>query len=74
MFHVSDDNHRFQARWPYIDVNHPNKLDNHIKVDSFVLDTINGLVELFIAMTKINKQVSIVNVHSFIHSCETVSC
>ncbi len=55
MFHVWDDNHHLQIQRPYIDANHRNKLDQHVKVDSFVLDTTNGLVELLTVMTDINK-------------------
>jgi hypothetical protein len=42
-FHVWDGNHHLQAWQPYIDLNHPNELKWHVKVDSFVLDTTNNL-------------------------------
>jgi hypothetical protein len=38
-----------------IDLNHPDEEDWHIFVNAFVLDTTNGLVGLFIAMTNLNK-------------------
>jgi len=65
MFHLWDENHDLHAWWPYIDANHLNELDYHIKVDSFVLDTTNGLINLLITMTNINKWVSIVNILFF---------
>jgi hypothetical protein len=74
MFHVWDNNHHLQAWWPYIDANHPNKPNWHIKVDSFVLDTTNGLIKLLTTMTNINKWVSIVDVYSFFHRCQMVLC
>jgi hypothetical protein len=37
------------------DLNHPNELKWHVKVHSFVLNTTNGLMELFIVMIDINK-------------------
>ncbi len=53
MFQVWDRNHYLQAWRPYIDLNHPDEEYWHIFVDVFVLDTINGLVELLTAMTNI---------------------
>ncbi len=55
MFHVWDGNHCFQAWRLYIDTNHPNEPNKHIKVNSFVLDTNIGTVELLTAMTDIKK-------------------
>jgi hypothetical protein len=72
MFHIWDDNHHLQAWWPYIDLNHPNEPKWHIKVNSFVLDTTNGLVELFTTMTNINKWNSILTIHSYFKTCQIV--
>jgi hypothetical protein len=55
MFIVWDRNHHLQTWQPYINLNHLDEKDWHIFVDAFVLDTTNGLVELFIAMTNIKK-------------------
>lgn len=55
MFHIQDNNHHLQAWRPYIDLNHPHEKDWHISIDFFVLDTINGLVKLLIAMIDVNK-------------------
>jgi len=55
LFHVWDRNHRLQAWWPYIDLNHPNEEDWYISINAFVLDTTNGLIELLITMTNLNK-------------------
>jgi len=74
MFPIWNGNHHLQAWWPYIDANHPNEPNWHIKVHSFVLDITNGLVELFTTMTNINKWVFIVNVYLFFHRCQMVSC
>jgi hypothetical protein len=40
---------------PYIYLNHHDEEDLHISIDAFVLDTTNGLIELLIAMTDLNK-------------------
>jgi hypothetical protein len=55
MFHVWDKNHHLQTWQPYIDLNHLDEEDWHISIDAFVLDTTNGLVELLIGMTNLNK-------------------
>jgi hypothetical protein len=55
MFYVWDNSHYLQAWWPYIDLNHPNAPKWHLKINSFVMDTTNNLVELLIARTDINK-------------------
>jgi hypothetical protein len=74
MFHIWDGNHRLQAWWPYIDLNHPNETKWQVKVDSFVLDTTNGLVELLITMTNINKWDFILTIHSCFQTCQIVLC
>jgi hypothetical protein len=43
MFDISDENHKLQAWFPYL---HPFEKDWHICMDSFVIDTKSGLVEL----------------------------
>ncbi len=55
MFHVWDKNHHLQASCPYIDKNHALEEDWHISMDSFIFDTMNGLVELLTTMTYVNK-------------------
>ncbi len=55
IFFVWDGNHRLQAWVPYINHLHDDEPFWHIFVDSNVLDTFHGLVELLPAMTKFNK-------------------
>ncbi len=55
MFHICDENHRLQAQFPYIEKVHSLDPDWHICVNSFILDNKIGLVDLLIAMTKLNK-------------------
>ncbi len=55
MFHVWDGNHRLQPWFPYIERAHPKDEDWHICVESFVLDTRDGLVELLTVMPGLNK-------------------
>jgi hypothetical protein len=55
MFHVWDGNHGLQAWCPYIDRVHALDEDFHIFVDSFFLNTTNGLVELLTMMINVNK-------------------
>jgi hypothetical protein len=55
MFHVWDRNHRLQAWFPYIKKVHPFDADWHICMDSFVLDSKSGLIELLTIMRKFNK-------------------
>jgi hypothetical protein len=55
MFYVWDGNHRPQASMPYISRIHPHDLSCHIVVDSIMLDTKEGLIHLFTAMTNMNK-------------------
>jgi hypothetical protein len=54
-FFVLDGNHKLQAWLLYINHLHDDEPSWHIFVDSIVLDTSHGLVELFTAMTKLNK-------------------
>ncbi len=57
MSFVWDHNDRLQALLPYIDYLHNDEPSWHISMDSIVFDTFHGLVELLIAMTKLNKYV-----------------
>jgi hypothetical protein len=50
-----DGNHRLQTWLPYINRVHPYDFALHISVDAIVLDIIDGLVKLLIAMTDLNK-------------------
>ncbi len=55
MFHFFDVNHVLQAQHPYIDKNHALEEDQHISMDSFILDTTNGLVKLLTLMMDVDK-------------------
>lgn len=55
MFHVWDGHHYFQAWMPYITRVHLDDANWHICINSILLDTTRGLVELLIAMIKLNK-------------------
>jgi hypothetical protein len=59
LLYVWDGNHRLQAWLPCINSIHPNDVDWHVSIHSFVLDTTCKLVELLIAMTNLNKYVKI---------------
>ncbi len=59
VLYVWDNNHRVQAWLPCINSIHPNDVDWHVSVHSFVLDTTCELVELLTAMTNLNKYVKI---------------
>jgi len=59
MFYVWDNNHRLQTWLPCINSIHPNDVESHVYVNSFVLDTTCELVELLTTMTNLNKYVKI---------------
>jgi hypothetical protein len=50
MFFVWDGNHKLQVWLPYINYLHNDEPSWHISIDSIILDTFHGLIELFIAM------------------------
>jgi hypothetical protein len=54
MFFMWYGNHRLQAWMPYIRCVHDDDAW-HISMDSILLDTFHGLVELLIVMTNLNK-------------------
>jgi hypothetical protein len=55
MFFVWDGNHHLQTWLLYIDMIHLDDYTLHILVDAIVLGTTDGLVELLIVMTNLNK-------------------
>jgi hypothetical protein len=57
MFFVWDGNHMLKVQLPYINHMHDDEPSQHISVDSIILDTFHGLVELLITMTELNKYV-----------------
>jgi hypothetical protein len=72
---VWDGNHKLQAWLPYFNRLHNDEPSWHIFIDSIVLDTSHGCVELLIAMTKLNKYVfdlSIVFLHQVLDSKDFV--
>jgi hypothetical protein len=57
IFFEWDGNHMLHVWLPYINCLHNDGPSWHIYIDSIILDTSHGLVELLIAMTKFNKYV-----------------
>jgi len=57
MFFVWDGNHKLQIWLPYINCLHNDEPSWYIFMDSIVLETSHGLVELLIAMMELNKYV-----------------
>ncbi len=57
IFFVWDGNHRLQAWLLYINCLHDDEPSWHISVDSIVLDTFHGLIELLTAKIELNKYV-----------------
>jgi hypothetical protein len=55
MFHVWDEDHRFQAWFLNIEKVHPLNVDWHICMDNFFLDSKSGLMDLLTTMMKFNK-------------------
>jgi hypothetical protein len=55
MFFMWDGNHRLQAWMPYIRFVYDDDVSWHISMDSILLDTSHGLVELLTIMTNLNK-------------------
>jgi hypothetical protein len=65
-FLYGNGNYKLQAWMPYINHLHDDEPSWHIFVDSIVLDTFHGLVELLTSMTKLNKYVFDPSLVSFI--------
>lgn len=55
MFFMWDGNHRLQAWMPYFCYVHGDDASWHISMDSILMYTFHGMVELLIAMTNLNK-------------------
>jgi hypothetical protein len=55
MFHVWDEDDRFQACFSYINKVHPLNVDWHISMDNFVLDSKSSLMDFLTTIMKLNK-------------------
>jgi hypothetical protein len=55
MFH-----HKLQVWLPYINMVHSNQEEWHICINNFILDTNNGLVEMFTTTMNLNNGVSLI--------------
>jgi hypothetical protein len=55
MFFMWDGNHKLQTWMPYIRRVHGDDASWHISMDSILMDTFHGLVELLTAMIDLNR-------------------